>query len=93
MDEGLDLSSQATFHRLMTNLCNIFNATVICVCHNPICILYDWIGRVYPVFDMADRTYKSIQKYIDEQTGKHIMVVDTPEYNEYITWKEGNTKG
>ena len=92
MDEGLDLHSQATFHHLMANMCNIFNATVICVCHNPICILYDWLGRVYPVLDMADRTYKYIQKYIDEQTGKHIMVVDTPEYNEYITWKEGNSK-
>lgn len=93
IDEGLDLKSQSTFHRILNNICNIFNATVLCVCHNPICILFDSFGKFNPVFDMTDRTYKTIEKYIEEQSGKHIMVVDPEEYKEYITWKNGSTQG
>ena len=94
MDEGLDLESQATFHRLLFNLCNVFNATVLCVCHNPTCILFDRIGTANPVFDMTDRTYKNISQYINEQSGKYIITMTPEEYSEYIVWKTGrsNTK-
>ena len=86
MDEGLDLSSQFTFHRLLNNLCAIFNATVLCVCHNPTCILFDILGETQMVFDMSDRSYKSIDKYISEQTDYHIVIMNPKEYNDYTTW-------
>ena len=94
MDEGLDLESQSTFHRLLFNLCKVFNATVLCVCHNPTCILFDRIGTINPVFDMTDRTYKNISQYINEQSGKYIVTMTPEEYNGYIAWKtdRNNTK-
>lgn len=93
MDEGLDLYSQSTFCILLNNICRVFNATVLCVCHNPLCILYDTLGYLYPVFDMSDMSYKNITEYIEEQTKYDIVLMDKDEYKEYITWKEGNTKG
>ena len=92
MDEGLDLSSQFTFHRLLSNLCTIFNATVLCVCHNPTCILFDEFGETQLVFDMSDRSYKSIDKYISEQTGNHIVIMSPEEYNDYTTWMINKSK-
>ena len=94
MDEGLDMESQSTFPRLLFNLCVAFNATVLCVCHNPTCILFDKIGTINPVFDMSDRTYKGIHQYINEQSGKYIITMTPEEYSEYITWKtyKNNTK-
>lgn len=92
MDEGLDLQSQSTFHRLLSNMCSIFNATVICVCHNPICILFDMFSEINPVFDMSDRTYKDIDQYINEQTGKHILIMDPEKHKEYNTWETSKNK-
>lgn len=74
MDEGLDIKAQATFYRLLDNLCRIFNSTVICVCHNPLCILADPMGGIMPVYDMASRSYKPIKTYIKEQTGLDITI-------------------
>lgn len=71
LDEGLDLKCQMTFHRMLSNISKVFNADVICVCHNPICILADTISNVY---DMGTREYKSIHTYIKEQTGKQIII-------------------
>ena len=91
MDEGLDMESQSTFPRLLFNLCVAFNATVLCVCHNPTCILFDRIGTINPVFDMTDRTCKNISQYINEQSGKYIVTMTPEEYSEYIAWKtDGN---
>lgn len=89
MDEGLDLEAQSTFHHLLFNICVAFNATVLCVCHNPTCILFDRIGTINPVFDMTDRTYKNISQYINEQSGKYIVTMTPEEYSGYITWKTG----
>lgn len=89
MDEGLDMESQSTFPRLLFNLCVAFNATVLCVCHNPTCILFDRIGTINPVFDVTDRTYKNISQYINEQSGKYIVTMAPEEYGEYIAWKTG----
>lgn len=75
MDEGLDLVSQVNYGKLLRNLCKIFNATVICVCHNPICILADELGDIYPIYDMSDRKYKEIKTYVAEQTdGMEIII-------------------
>lgn len=74
MDEGLDIKAQSTFYRLLGNLCRIFNATVICVCHNPLCILADPMGGIMPVYDMVTRSYKPIKTYIKEQTGLDITI-------------------
>lgn len=90
MDEGFDLKNQSTYHRLLGNFCKVFNATVICVCHNPTCILYDPAGEILPVFDMSDRTTKIISEYIEQQTGKHIVLVEPKEYEEYLAWKMKN---
>lgn len=73
LDEGLDLKCQMTFHTLLTNVAKVFNADVICVCHNPICILAGTIGNVY---DMSTRSYKDINTYIREQTSKEIIIKD-----------------
>ena len=73
LDEGLDLKCQMTFYRVLSNISKVFNADVICVCHNPICILADTISNVY---DMGIRGYKSIHTYIKEQTGKQIIIKD-----------------
>lgn len=73
LDEGLDLNGQMKFHRLLWNLSRIFNADVICVCHNPLCILTSAYTNVY---DMSTRSYKDINTYIKEQTGKVIIIKD-----------------
>lgn len=73
LDEGLDLNGQMKFHILLWNMGRIFNADVICVCHNPLCIL----PSIYPnVYDMSTRSYKDINTYIKEQTGKEIIIKD-----------------
>lgn len=73
LDEGLDLKCQMTFYLVLSNISKVFNADVICVCHNPICILADTISNVY---DMGTRSYKDINTYIKEQTGKVIIIKD-----------------
>ena len=73
LDEGLDLKCQMTFHTLLTNIAKVFNADVICVCHNSICIL---AGPISNVYDMSTRSYKDINTYIKEQTGKEIIIKD-----------------
>ena len=93
MDEGFDLNSQATYWRLLKNLCNVFNATIICVCHNPLCILYDPVGILEPVLDMSDGKVKSISEYTEQQTGEHIIIISPEEHKEYMTWKMKNIQG
>lgn len=73
LDEGLDLKCQMTFHTLLTNVAKVFNADVLCVCHNPLCILPSIHTNVY---DMSTRSYKDINTYIKEQTGKVIIIKD-----------------
>lgn len=93
MDEGLDIAAQSTFHVLLNNLCRIFNATVICVCHNPVCILFDPMGIVFNVLDSTDWKMKSINTYIKEQTGLNVIIAEQDDYNRYLSWKVGNIIG
>lgn len=89
MIETLNLKITAKVDERMFNLCNVFNATMLCVCHNPTCILFDRICTTNPVFDMTDRTYKNISQYINEQSGKYIVTMTPEEYSGYIAWKTG----
>lgn len=73
VDEGMDINNQLLFAKICGNMCKIQNADMICICHNPICILASPITMVY---DMGTRSYKDINKYIKEQTGKEIIIKD-----------------
>ena len=72
VDEGLDLKRQADFHKILYNICTLFNADVLCICHNSFCILCDHASTL--VFDMSDKEEKTIETYIKEQTGLTIKI-------------------
>lgn len=75
LDEGLDINNQSKFSRLLLNLGTIFNATVICICHNFFCIACDeFTGKDTTVWDISDGKIKTIKKYVLEQTGFEIDI-------------------
>ena len=79
VDEGFDLHTQSKWGRMLRNISYIFNATIICVCHNPLCILMDNmndinLGQLYSIYNMDTRMYSTIDKYIDDQCGLKITV-------------------
>jgi len=74
VDEGFDISAQFKFHRLLTNIAVVFNADVLCICHNPICVFGSPLKDNTIVYDLGDRKKKTISKYISEQTGYEIKV-------------------
>lgn len=73
VDEGLDLASQVTFHKLINNIGRVWNATVICVCHNVLAMVSNGDLNT-PVYDLSTKSNKSIHDYIKEQTGLSISV-------------------
>lgn len=74
IDEGLDLKNQMRFDRLISNIGKVWNATIICICHNPMVALCRSIGNETPVFDMGSRSTKTIGEYISEQAGVEITI-------------------
>lgn len=72
IDEGLDLMRQSNFHQILHNICTLFNADVLCICHNSFCILCDNASTL--VFDMNSKEEKTIETYIKEQTGLTIKI-------------------
>ena len=73
VDEGMDLASQVTFHKLINNIGRVWNATVICVCHNVMAMVSN--GNLNTqVYDLSTKSNKSIHDYIKEQTGLSISV-------------------
>ena len=81
-DEGIDLKGQSTFHVMLRNLADAYNAFVICICHNPICTLSSYLREFTPVYDLSTRSLKLIHEYIKEQTGLEITIRKKEEENE-----------
>ena len=74
VDEGMDLSTLFEYNHLLNNLCKVFNATVVCVTHNPfVCYGHPLSGEC-PVFDMNGFKETTIGKYIKEKTGFEFVV-------------------
>lgn len=69
IDEGLDLEKMFTFDKMLKNMCNVFNATVVCVCHNPFVCFGSPLGKHCPVFNIEKRKLTSIREYVEEKTG------------------------
>lgn len=74
VDEGLDFGRQSKFNSILNNLAKVFNATVICITHNPLVIISDIFGHLTPVFDLEERKIKSIGDYIKEKTNLNVKI-------------------
>lgn len=79
VDEGFDLQTQSKWGTMLRNISYIFNATIICVCHNPLCVLMDDmngsdLGQIYPIYNMDTRMYSTMDKYIADQCGLKITI-------------------
>ena len=78
-DEGLDLRMQRKYYTLLRNIATVWNATVLCVCHNVMAmgIIAGAEGKNvldFPVYDISTRTTKSFNEYIKEQAGVEIDI-------------------
>ena len=80
VDEGMDLKTQVTFYNVLKNIALAHNATIVCVCHNIMCVYGGPLGSDELVFDMTDRKEKTVSTYIKEQTGLNVTI--TKEDNE-----------
>jgi ABC-type dipeptide/oligopeptide/nickel transport system ATPase subunit len=74
IDEGMDIKSQMKFDSLLTNIAVAYNADILCICHNPLCVCGSMFGDKTIIFDIKDRTMKTIGNYIKEQTGYTIEI-------------------
>ena len=83
-DEGLDIGGQMSFDKLMTNIATIFNADLICICHNPMCAFGSFLKEHSMVYDLSTRSMKMIRDYIKEQTGYEITVKKIDKENEKV---------
>jgi ABC-type ATPase with predicted acetyltransferase domain len=77
VDEGMDLKSMFSFDHLLRNLCRVFNATVLCVTHNPFVCLGDPARDKTPVFNMEDKSMTTIGEYIERKTGYILTLTKT----------------
>jgi len=79
VDEGLDLKTQFNFDKVVTNIGTIFNADVICICHNPMCVFGSVLKEHSIVYDLSTKSMKMIKDYVREQTGYDITLkkIDT----------------
>lgn len=87
-DEGLDIAHQVKFVKFIDRICKIWNATIICICHNPLCTLSEGTMDT-EVYDLSSKSMKTIKQYIFDQTGLWLSVEKTDEMNEKIkpnTW-------
>ena len=78
-DEGLDLRTQRKYYTLLRNIATVWNATVICVCHNVMAmgIIAGAEGKNaldFPVYDISTNSTKSFNEYIKEQAGVEIDI-------------------
>lgn len=78
-DEGLDIGHQIKFMRFIDRISNIWNATIICICHNPMCTLSEGTMDT-KVYDLSTKSLKSIQQYILDQTGLKVSVEKTDDF-------------
>lgn len=74
VDEGFDLTSLFEYNRLLNNLCRVFNATVVCVTHNPFVCYGHPLREKCPVFSINDFKITTISEYIEEKTGFEFVV-------------------
>lgn len=63
VDEGMDMENQIKFPRMLENLCAVFNATVICICHNAMSMITNK-GMDTRVYDMSASSYTTLKEYI-----------------------------
>lgn len=74
IDEGFDLTSLFEYNHLLNNLCRVFNATVVCVTHNPFVCYGHPLREECPVFNINDFRLTTISEYIKEKTGFEFVV-------------------
>ncbi len=74
IDEGFDLTSMFEYNHLLNNLCKVFNATVMCVTHNPFVCYGHHLRGECPVFSMDEFKKTTIEEYIKEKTGIEFSV-------------------
>ena len=87
-DEGLDIAHQVKFVKFIDRICKIWNATIICICHNPLCTLSEGTMDT-EVYDLSSKSMKTIKQYIFDQTGLWLSVEKTDTMDEKIkpnTW-------
>lgn len=78
IDEGMDFKSMLTYDRILTSMCNIFNATVICVTHNPLVCFGSKQHDKCNVFDMRSFSEMTISDYIFNETGMRLSMTTPP---------------
>lgn len=74
IDEGLDIKNQVMFNKLLNNIASIYHATLICICHNFLCIGAGLGGMRYPVYDITQNKIVEIGEYIEAQTGLKLTI-------------------
>lgn len=74
IDEGMDFSNIMKFDHMLNNICQVFNATVLCVTHNPFVLLVGNKGNGCPLFDMVKKKQTTIKEYVESKTGISIDV-------------------
>lgn len=74
VDEGIDFKSMMLFDKMLSNVCNIFNATIMCVTHNPLVCYGSEDGENCPVFDISIMKETTIAEFTKRETGVEISV-------------------
>ena len=74
IDEGMDLSNIMRFDNMLYNLCRVFNATILCVTHNPLVLFGSDKGNDCPLFDMNKRKQTTVKEFVESKTGITIDV-------------------
>lgn len=76
VDEGLDIAMQAKWnHILLMHFILEFGCDVICVSHNPFCILSP--GMKTRIYDLDSRSVKETGDYIEDICGLRVTVEET----------------
>lgn len=74
IDEGMDLSNMMEFDHMLYNICRVFNATILCVTHNPFVLFGGDKGNDCPLFDMDKRKQTTVKAFVESKTGISIDV-------------------
>ena len=74
IDEGMDFSNMMGFDHMLNNLCRVFNATILCVTHNPFVLFGSNKGNDCQLFDMDKKKQTTVKEFVESKTGISIDV-------------------